>query len=168
MTWLAGSKALLRYGSVEMDCALGKAGITANKREGDHATPVGRFPLRFLFYRGDKLGKPQTTLAGQEISPFDGWCDAPDHPRYNQYVRIPFSASHERLWREDDLYDLVIILGHNDAPAVAGDGSCIFLHVARNDYQGTEGCVALKKQDLLTLLAALDGDSHLTILPATE
>jgi len=165
VTWQSGSRGLLRYDSIEVGCALGKAGITLDKREGDHATPIGHFPLRFLFFRDDKLSGLNTQLPHQEITEHDGWCDAPDHSHYNQYVRLPFDASHEKLWRDDDLYDLVVILGHNDAPAIPGAGSCIFMHIARGDFEGTEGCIALKKTDFLELLKVLDADSHITISP---
>lgn len=152
-----GSRARLRYGGHEFDCALGKAGITAAKREGDHATPAGRFPLRKLYYRPDKFNSPpECRLPVEEMDPLDGWCDAPDHTLYNQYVRLPFSASHEQLWRTDDVYDMLVVLGYNDDPVIPGAGSCIFMHVAREGYVPTEGCVALQKDDLLLLLAALE------------
>jgi L,D-peptidoglycan transpeptidase YkuD (ErfK/YbiS/YcfS/YnhG family) len=161
-----GSLGKLVYGSLEFDCALGKTGITKEKREGDHATPAGRYLLRWLFYRADKIPNIQSLLPQQQISSFDGWCDAPDHEHYNRYVRLPFEHSHEKLWRNDDLYDLVIVLGHNDSPAVPGAGSCIFLHVARDQYEPTEGCVALKKTDLVELLAELDPECWIEIAPA--
>ena len=162
----AGSRGALSYGDLRFDCALGKAGVTAEKCEGDHATPAGRFALRGLFYRSDKVSNIATALPMQEISPLDGWCDDPDNAQYNRYVRLPYAARHEKLWREDDLYDLVVVLGHNDAPAVPGAGSCIFLHVAAENYGPTEGCVALKREDLIALLAAIDPETMINIQPS--
>ena len=166
MTQQEGSRGLLTYNDLAFDCALGKGGITPAKREGDHASPEGRFALRKLLYRADRVAKPETRLPAQEIGPHDGWCDDPDHEAYNRPVRLPFGARHEILWREDALYDLVVILGHNDDPVVKGAGSCIFMHVAREDYGPTEGCVALEKTDLLTLLAVIESDTAIRIAAA--
>jgi L,D-peptidoglycan transpeptidase YkuD (ErfK/YbiS/YcfS/YnhG family) len=137
-------------------CALGRHGIVAAKREGDGATPAGEFPLRRLLYRADRMAAPVTALQASAIRPDDGWCDAPADTAYNRPVRLPYPASAETLWRADALYDLLVVLGYNDAPAVAGCGSAIFLHVARPDYGPTEGCVALAKPDLVEVLAAVD------------
>lgn len=115
-------------------------------------TPVGAFPLRQVMYRPDRLKLPETGLSVQEIDPSDGWCDDPGDTRYNQLVVLPCDASHERLWRDDGLYDLLAVIGYNDDPVVAGRGSAIFLHVARPDYGPTEGCVALALPDLKDLL----------------
>jgi L,D-peptidoglycan transpeptidase YkuD (ErfK/YbiS/YcfS/YnhG family) len=141
-------------------CALGRSGVTEAdiKREGDGCSPIGAWPIRRLLYRPDK-GKPPPTLPSDAIKPEDGWCDAPADPAYNQPVTLPYPASAERMWREDDVYDLVVVLGHNDAPVVAGAGSAIFLHLAREGYTPTEGCVALSRPDLEALLAvARQGD----------
>lgn len=147
-------------GTLRLRCALGAAGVTGVKREGDKATPAGRFPLRRVLYRPDRLAAPQTALPVAPIRPQDGWCDAPGDPRYNEPVTLPYAASHERLWRDDRLYDIVVILGYNDAPPIAGKGSAIFLHVARPDYAPTEGCVALALADLEAVLARCGpGDS---------
>ncbi len=163
ITHIDGTRAKLRYGTLTFDCALGKAGITTHKREGDHATPAGRFPLRKLYFRPDRLTQPPCALPITEIETLDGWCDAPGHALYNQYVRLPFDASHEQLWRTDELYDLVVVLGYNDDPVVPSAGSCIFMHVARDGYSPTEGCVALEKGDLLELLAAIGKESFINI-----
>ncbi|MCG8494227.1 MAG: L,D-transpeptidase family protein [Sneathiellales bacterium] len=149
------------------NCALGKSGITEDKNEGDHASPAGTYPLRALYYRKDRIQKPVCYLDAIEISQEMGWCDDPVHPEYNRRISLPFSASHETLWRHDALYDLIVVLGHNDNPPVPGKGSCIFMHVAKEGYEGTEGCVALQKQDLLELLALLKPDTYLRINPRT-
>ena len=147
-------------------CALGRGGARVDKREGDGATPVGRFPFRRLLYRADRLPPPVTRLPTARIREDDGWCDAPEDPRYNRQIRLPYGASHERLWRADGIYDLVIVIGHNDAPAVPFHGSAIFMHLARPDYAPTEGCIALARPDLLALLAELaPGDAVVVSAP---
>jgi L,D-peptidoglycan transpeptidase YkuD (ErfK/YbiS/YcfS/YnhG family) len=142
-----------RWGERALRCALGPAGIVRDKREGDGATPAGRFALRRILYRPDRLAPPRSGLPLLPLSPVDGWCDAPADPLYNRLVRLPYGASHERLWREDEIYDLIVILGHNDDPVIPGAGSAVFLHVARPDYAPTLGCIALAKGDLRALLA---------------
>ena len=146
------------------DCALGAGGMTADKREGDGATPIGRYPLRRVLYRPDRLSAPETRLPIEAIGPEDGWCDAPADPQYNRPVRLPYAASHEKLWREDGVYDIVVILGHNDDPPVAGAGSAIFLHVARTGYAPTEGCVALALDDLQRVLSGCGPGDHIEIV----
>jgi len=134
-------------------CALGASGVTRDKREGDKATPVGRFPLRHVFYRADRVSPPRTDLPVSPVQRQDGWCDAPGDPRYNQFVTLPYAASHEALWRDDHVYDVIVVLGYNDAPPEPGRGSAIFMHVARPGYAPTEGCVALALHDLEAVLA---------------
>ena len=136
-------------------CALGPAGViaAAGKREGDGATPLGTWPMRRVLFRPDRGPPPRTALPASPIAPDDGWCDAPDDPAYNRPVKLPYPASAEAMWRDDGLYDLVVILGHNDDPPVPGLGSAIFLHLARPDYAPTQGCVALARRDLEAVLA---------------
>ena len=146
----------------EARAALGKGGVlpAAQKREGDGSTPLGVWRLRRVLYRPDKGPPPITALPVQAIHREDGWCDAPEDPAYNRPVALPYPASAERMWREDDLYDLAVVLGHNDDPVMPGMGSAIFLHLARPDYAPTEGCVALRRADLEALLAvACPGDA---------
>ena len=133
-------------------CALGRGGVRRHKREGDGATPEGTWPIRKILYRRDKLQLPGLAWPAAAIGPDDGWCDDPTSPLYNTAVTHPHSASAERLWRDDDLYDIIAVLGYNDRPLVPGLGSAIFLHVAHPGYAATQGCIALKKQDLISLL----------------
>lgn len=145
----------------EARAALGRGGLVPAgiKHEGDGASPVGAWPLRRVLYRPDKGPAPRTALPLEALKREDGWCDAPLDPAYNRPVTLPYRASAERMWRDDDLYDLVVVLGHNDDPVVPGAGSAIFLHLARPDYGPTEGCVALARSDLEALLAeAKPGD----------
>jgi len=134
--------------------ALGRGGIRQDKHEGDGATPSGDLPLRRVLYRADRVARPDCAVPIEPIAPDDGWCDDPSHPDYNRMIRLPHPARHEALWRDDGVYDVVGVLGWNDAPAVRDRGSAIFLHVARPDFAPTEGCVALALPDLRDLLAA--------------
>lgn len=142
-------------GGASVACALGRGGVieAAAKREGDGKTPLGLWPIRRLLYRPDKGGVPKAILPMGAIRPNDGWCDAPGDPAYNRPVILPYPASAETMWRDDDLYDLMVVLGHNDNPPRSGMGSAIFLHQAKPGYAPTEGCIALGRPDLERFLA---------------
>ena len=141
------------YGGRVWRAAVGRSGIHRDKVEGDGVSPAGRWPIRKVLYRPDKLSAPVSVFETAAIAPHDGWCDAPEHPAYNRPVQLPFAASHETLWRDDDLYDIVVILGHNDDPVVPGSGSAIFLHVASAGYGSTAGCASMTRADLLEFLS---------------
>ena len=141
-------------GLLRLPAAIGRGGFSRTKQEGDGTTPSGLLPLRRVLFRADRLPPPATPRPRAPLSPDDGWCDDPTDRAYNKPVRLPFSARHERLWRDDAFYDIVGILGWNDDPVITGRGSAIFLHVATDDLAPTEGCIALRLPDLLTLLAA--------------
>ncbi|MGL4243810.1 MAG: L,D-transpeptidase family protein [Beijerinckiaceae bacterium] len=145
-----------------MACALGKGGVSAFKREGDGASPRGRFPLRRVWLRHGAAGR-LPRLPFRRTSAGDGWCDDPRHPRYNRPVALPFAASHEKMWRDDHLYDIVVEIGWNDRPAIRGRGSAIFMHLARPGYTPTEGCVALSRRDMLRLLPRLTSRTRIDI-----
>jgi len=147
--------ARLNWGAGEKRAAIGPAGIAVKGGEGDGITPRGRFAVREIFYRADRIAAPRTSLPLRRIAPDDGWCDAPSDPNYNRLVKLPYPASAEHMWREDHLYDLVAVLGYNDDPVVAGKGSAIFLHLAKPDYSPTQGCVALATGDLLEAIEQL-------------
>lgn len=144
-------------------CAIGKGGFTTDKREGDGATPIGTFGLRECWYRADRVQMPKTGLPLRVLAESDGWCDDPESPQYNKHVKLPYSFSHEELWRQDSRYDLIVPLGYNDDPILPGKGSAIFMHIAAPEYTGTEGCVALNQEDLLQVLAGCDANSVIEI-----
>ena len=144
-------------------CALGYGGVTYSKAEGDGATPMGIFPLRRILYRADRIERPTSELPIAEIKPTDGWCDDPNSPDYNTAVTLPHPARHEQLWRADRLYDLLVVIGYNDAPPVKGLGSAIFLHIAAVGYAPTEGCIALAPQDLMDIVTQLTPQSKIRI-----
>jgi L,D-peptidoglycan transpeptidase YkuD (ErfK/YbiS/YcfS/YnhG family) len=152
---------VLDCGGVTFPCALGRTGIRAVKREGDGATPLGRFLLREVFYNPAAMRRPVTQLPLSEIDPADGWCDAPADRNYNRRVRLPYAASAENLWRSDGLYDLVVVLDYNIAPRMRQRGSAIFMHVARPGFLPTEGCIALRRRDLVRVLALVNRDTVL-------
>ncbi len=159
----APGRGVLTWNGRRHDVTLGRSGASRNKREGDGASPIGCFPLRGVLYRGDRLAAPVTRLPCAAIARDDGWCDAPGDPAYNRKVRLPYPASAERMWREDGLYDLVVVLGHNDAPVVPGLGSAVFLHLARDDGGPTEGCVGVTRELALALVAALGPEDRICI-----
>jgi L,D-peptidoglycan transpeptidase YkuD (ErfK/YbiS/YcfS/YnhG family) len=142
---------------------LGRAGIRANKREGDGATPAGRFrPLR-LWWRADRGPRPQTSLPMRRIGPDVAWCEDPTDRRYNRPFRRSANEPGDRLWRADGLYDLVVEVDHNTRPRVAGRGSAVFLHVARPDRGPTAGCVAMQANELRRLLRAISSKTRILI-----
>jgi L,D-peptidoglycan transpeptidase YkuD (ErfK/YbiS/YcfS/YnhG family) len=157
-------------GSRRWRCSVGAGGIREDKVEGDAATPVGDFPLRHIYFRNDRLVLPRVRLPARAISRHDGWCDDPRSSSYNRLVRIPNDWSHEKMWREDGLYDLLIVVGYNDDPPEGEWGSAIFLHMAREDYAPTRGCIALARNDLLELVTLIDPATRLRVLstPAAE
>ncbi len=129
--------------------------MRARKREGDGATPHGVWRLTLAYYRPDRIARPKAALPLKPLRRDFGWCDAPDDRNYNREVPLPYSASAERLWRDDRLYDIIVVLDYNLTPRTKGRGSAIFMHVARPGLAPTEGCIALKREHLLRLLAAL-------------
>jgi L,D-peptidoglycan transpeptidase YkuD (ErfK/YbiS/YcfS/YnhG family) len=159
------SHGVLLAGGRPIPVVLGRAGVAANKREGDGSTPRGRFRLLRLWWRADRLPRPSTHLPVRRIDGALAWCEDPSDRRYNR----PFSRSAnepgDRLWRDDRLYDLVIEISHNTRPRVAGRGSAVFLHVARPDRSGTAGCVALDAKDLRRLLGRLGPNTRIDIGP---
>ena len=140
---LGGHAGQLEFAGLGGACALGAAGVTRAKREGDNATPIGGFALRRIWYRKDRWKTPVSPLPIREISETCAWSDDVHDPHYNQAVDLPYTPSHELLWRQDGLYNVFFELGYNDAPAIAGKGSAIFLHLQKNDFQPTRGCIAV-------------------------
>ena len=145
--------------------ACGRGGVRRDKREGDGASPLGAFPLLQALYRPDRLKAPLSGLPIRALRPDDGWVDDPVDRQYNRLVTLPYPGHHEVLWREDGLYDLIVVIGYNTDPPVPGRGSAIFLHVAAPDYAPTEGCIAVARDVLLRLLPALGPGSTIAIRP---
>ena len=157
-----GHSCTLTYQGETFPCALGKNGVTSNKVEGDDCTPAGSFPLRRVFYRADRVPDPNTALLTNITQSNYGWCDDPSAPEYNTFVTLPFEPSHEELWLNGSYYDLMSVIGYNDAPPVPGLGSAIFFHVTP-DYGSTSGCVALALSDLQWVLARISTTTVMNI-----
>jgi L,D-peptidoglycan transpeptidase YkuD (ErfK/YbiS/YcfS/YnhG family) len=160
---LAYSAGRLSWPGGGAPAACGRGGVRPDKREGDGATPEGKFVLLPGFYRADRIALPPTHLAMTALSPTDGWVDDPADPRYNRLVSLPYPAHHEEMWRTDGLYDLVVPIGYNSDPPLPGRGSAIFLHVARPDLAATEGCIAVSREILDGLLGLIGPGSMITI-----
>ncbi|WP_233341642.1 L,D-transpeptidase family protein [Robiginitomaculum antarcticum] len=160
-----GNKQLLCNGQ-SYACVIGRKGAIPQSegREGDFKTPLGRYRLRYGFYRADRLPAPSSPLTFHAIRSDDGWCDERGDAAYNQPVRLPYPASAERLMRDDCAYDVIIVLGHNDAPPIAGQGSAIFLHITRVDQRPTAGCIAVTPDAMATILPHLSLDSYIEII----
>jgi L,D-peptidoglycan transpeptidase YkuD (ErfK/YbiS/YcfS/YnhG family) len=156
-------RGLLVTGGLVVPCALGRSGVQHGKREGDGATPRGRWRLVSVLYRADRQRPPLTRLPVRLLRRDDGWCDDPADPHYNRPVRLPFAASHERLWRHDRLYDVIVILDYNLARPRPGKGSAIFLHIAGEGFPPTEGCIAIAPDAMRRLLARVGPETVIDV-----
>lgn len=157
-------RGIVSAGILRLPCALGRTGTTIRKREGDGATPVATMALLSAWHRHGRMPLPATRLAVRRTrGGVDGWCDAPTHPAYNRPVRLPFPASAESMAREDRLYDFVVVLDWNLRRRARGQGSAIFLHIARPGYPPTAGCVAISPTDMLRLTVFLSRRTRLRV-----
>ncbi len=154
---------ILTIGNRTFICALGRSGINVRKHEGDGHTPAGSYRLLAAYYRADRLPRPATKLPLRALRRDDGWCDAPEDPRYNKPVKLPCDASHERMWREDNLYDCVVVLDQNFTTRKRFGGSAIFFHVASAGLKPTDGCVAVPCEAMTRVLAEIGQDSQIHI-----
>lgn len=154
----------LRFADLDIPCAIGRGGACSAdaKREGDGCTPTGIWPLRAVLFRPGRVTLPTLALPWRWTRASDGWSDGPADPAYNRPVRLPRPYSAENLQRTDALYDIIVVLGHNDAPPVPGAGSAIFFHLW-TDAQPTEGCVAIAREDMLRLLPQLQPTDFMVI-----
>ena len=157
------SRGWLTAGMLALPVALGRGGIKANKREGDGCTPRGSFRLKRLWWRADKHPRPITSLPVQRITPMDGWCEDPADRHYNRPIKIPASGGADRLARKDSLYDFIIEIDHNERPRIAGRGSAVFIHAARQGFAPTAGCVALELNTLRRMLSRLGPRTRIVV-----
>jgi L,D-peptidoglycan transpeptidase YkuD (ErfK/YbiS/YcfS/YnhG family) len=153
----------LRAGGIAFPVALGRGGIIANKREGDGGTPRGTFRPRLLWWRDDRHARPRTFLPVRAIRHADAWCEDPASRQYNQPIRLEPGRSGDRLERDDHLYDFIIEIDHNTIPRVAGRGSAVFLHLARENFGPTAGCVSMTQSAMLRLLQRLGPRTRIVI-----
>ncbi len=157
------SAGLLQLDSAIYPCILGRNGITSRKREGDWATPGGEFPVLGGFFRRDRLGFPANRFGLNILKPTDGWCDEPSHPVYNRLIKLPFSASHEEMFRRDGLYDVVLVLDWNFSRRARFRGSAIFIHLI-DQKAYTAGCIAIDRKVMLKLLQLIKPQTRIRVL----
>ena len=163
MTIFLKNKHTLQINDFYLKCSIGKNGISKKKKEGDKKTPVGIFSIQHLYFRKDKLKRPETSLKCVEIKKNMGWCDDVSYSKkYNKLIKINKNIHHEKLYRKDFKYDLLIPIKYNFERSVIGKGSCIFIHLTKN-YQPTAGCIALKKKDFLILLKLINKKTKIKI-----
>ena len=153
----------LKYKKFKFRCALGKGGIKQKEREGDFITPKGKFKLIKIYYRSDRIKKINSTLKKIKIKKNMGWCDDVSSNYYNKQIKISKKIGHEKLHRKDNLYDIIVVLNYNLNPIIKGKGSAIFLHVAKKNYNKTQGCIALKKNELLHLVSKIKKNTQIRI-----
>ena len=149
------NKKYLVYKNYKAKCSIGKRGIGYKKKEGDLITPKGRYRIKYILYRKDKVKRILTKIKKIIIKKNMAWCDDPNSKRYNKLIKLPSSFSYEKLYRNDNVYDIILVLNYNMKPIIKHKGSAIFIHVSKSNYKKTEGCVALKKTHLLKILKEL-------------
>ena len=153
----------LKYKNLKFRCALGKAGVKKKIMEGDSITPKGIFKIIKIYYRSDKIKTIETLIKKKKIKKNMGWCDDPKSRSYNQQIKLPTKYSHEKLYRNDNLYDLIAVLNYNINPIIKNKGSAIFLHIAKNSYQKTKGCIALKREHLIEIISQIKKNTKIKI-----
>ena len=156
-------KHFLYYKRYKLKCAIGKSGITNNKKEGDLSTPEGVYKINTLYYRKDKIKKIKCEVKKKIIKKNMGWCDDVKSIKYNQEISFPFKHSAEKLYRKDHKYDLMFDIGYNSKPAIKGKGSAIFLHLCDKKYKPTKGCIAILKKDFLKILPLIKKNTKIFI-----
>ena len=153
----------LKYRHFKFKCSLGKAGIRKKKKEGDNITPKGIYKIIKIYYRDDRIKKISSKFKLIKITKNMGWCDDPKSKKYNQLIKLPNRYSHEKFFKKDNSYDLIVILNYNINPIIKNKGSAIFIHIAKKNYKSTAGCIALKKDDLLKLIKIIDTNTKIFI-----
>ena len=157
-------KKYLTFNNYRIKCAIGKRGIGKKKKEGDLITPIGLFKIRFLLYRKDRNIRLITNLKKYVIKRNMGWCDDPKTKKYNKLITTPFKYSYEKLYKKENIYDLILVLNYNMNPIKKNKGSAIFIHIAKNNYSNTAGCIAVKKKQLLKILRDIKSDTKVKIV----
>jgi L,D-peptidoglycan transpeptidase YkuD (ErfK/YbiS/YcfS/YnhG family) len=153
----------LKYKNFKYRCALGKAGVNKKIKEGDGITPKGVFKITKIYYRADKIRNIKTNIKKIKITKNMGWCDDPFSRFYNKQIKLPSKFSHEKLYRNDDLYDLIAVINYNTNPIIKNKGSAIFMHVSKNSYKKTKGCIALKKKNLINIVTKVNKNTKIKI-----
>ena len=149
------NKNYLTYNKLKVKCAIGKKGIGYKRKEGDLITPLGEFNIKYILYRKDRV-KVSSKLKKKVIKKNMGWCDDPKSNHYNKLVKLPFDYKHEKLYKNENIYDIILVLNYNMNPIKKNQGSAIFIHVAKNNFKRTKGCVAIKKIDFIKLIKKIN------------
>tara|TARA_X000000950_G_C13688054_1_gene566829 strand:+ start:273 stop:773 length:501 start_codon:yes stop_codon:yes gene_type:complete len=157
------NKKYLTYGQYKAKCAVGKRGIGRKRKEGDLITPIGRYKIKYILYRKDRVKKIQSKLRKIVIKKNMGWCDDPKSKNYNRLIYLPFRDNYEKLFKKENVYDIVLVLNYNMKPIKKNKGSAIFIHIAKNNYKKTQGCIAIKKVDLLKILKKIKINTRVKI-----
>ena len=153
----------LKYKNLKFRCALGKGGVKKKIIEGDNITPKGIFKIIKIYYRPDKIRKIKTLIKKIKIKKNMGWCDDPNSDFYNKQIKLPTKLSHEKLYRNDNLYDLIAVLNYNTNPIIKNKGSAIFMHIGKDSYKKTKGCIALKSEHLIMIISKIKKNTKIKI-----
>ena len=153
----------LKYKDHKYKCALGKSGIGNKKTEGDNITPKGFFNIVKIYYRKDRIKGLFSKFKLIKVTKKMGWCDDPKSKKYNQPIKLPAKFNHEILYRRDNIYDLILVLNYNMKPTIKNKGSAIFIHITKNNYKKTAGCIALKKKHLIYLVKKIKKNTRVKI-----
>lgn len=153
----------LKYKDLKFKCALGKSGVGKKKIEGDNITPQGIYKIIKIYYRRDRIKKISSKFKLIKIKKNIGWCDDPKSNKYNQLINLPSDFNHEKFYRRDSVYDLILVLNYNMNPIVKGKGSGIFIHISKRNYKKTAGCIALKKSHLIQLVKKIERRTKIII-----
>ena len=146
----------------QFKCSIGKNGLKKKKFEGDMCTPVGKFSLGPVYYRSDRVDKPDTKLKTLKINEQMGWCDDPNNTNYNKEIKLNKKVKAEKLYRKDKIYDIIIVINYNTRRIIKNKGSAIFIHIT-NNYKPTKGCLALSLNDIEILLKLIKKNSKIKI-----
>ena len=153
----------IKYKNLKLRCSIGRSGIKKKIKEGDNITPKGKFKIIKIYYRSDRVKKFSTNIKTIKIKRNMGWCDDPKSSLYNKEIKLPFDLSHEKLYRNDHLYDLILVLNYNMNPIKKNKGSAIFFHIANKSYKKTKGCIGLKRVDLINLISKIKKNTTIKI-----
>ena len=157
------NKKYLTYKNYKVKCTIGKRGIGYKKKEGDQITPLGRYKIKYILYRKDRVKKINSGIKTIAITKNMGWCDDPNSKQYNKIIKLPSAFSYEKLYRRENIYDIILVLNYNMNPVLKDKGSAIFIHVAKNNYRKTLGCIAVKRSDLLKILKEIKVNTKVMI-----
>ena len=158
------NKKYLSFKNYRVKCSVGKRGIGYKKKEGDLLTPIGKYKIKYVLYRKDRVKKIKTKLKKIIIKKNMGWCDDVRSNNYNKLIKLPFNYSHEKLYKKENIYDIILVLNYNMSPIIKNKGSAIFIHVSKRNYKKTEGCIALKKIHLIKVLKELKNNTSIKIV----